>query len=129
MALIENVEADWAQVLLVSRASVVTCTFTVASEQEFFLNAAARRFRRIEYGDCTAEIQAYAAAHFAQMAGTEAAGEGPPSSETIGGVSIGRTLPVNNTDETWGETIYGRAVKKLMRSKAPTMLVVNPGPC
>lgn len=126
MALLAAVEVTWEEVLLVASGSPDVCKFKTNTQQEFFLNQAGRRFVRADYDDFTAEIQAYAAAHFAQMAKTEAAGLGPASSESIGGVSRSNTLPSLNTNETWGETIYGRVVKKIMATRAPTTVVVNP---
>jgi hypothetical protein len=126
MTLLAAVEATWTDVLRVSSGSPEVAEFTETIDREFFLNEAGIRFFRSVYGDFTVGIQAYAAAHFAQMAKTEAAGLGPASSESIGGVSGSNTLPAHNTDETWGETIYGRAVKKIMMQRRPNMLVANP---
>lgn len=126
MALISTVEATWADVLRVARASTEVVAITDVDDQEFFLNSAGRRFTRVYYKDFTVEIQANAAAHLAQMSKTKPAGLGPASSESIGGVSRSNTLPANNTDESWGETIYGRAVKKLMAIMRPNIIVANP---
>ncbi len=126
-ALLAEVKATWDDVLLVSKNAPDVAKFTKTSDRNFFLNQAGRRFKDNQYDEFTAEIQAYAAAHFAQMAQTEPAGLGPKSSESIGGISASFTLPVLNTDEHWGETIFGRMVKKI-RAQAglPNFLVINP---
>ena len=127
MALLASVEASWLDVLRISKGSVDVVKWKLASDQEFFLNQAGRRFKNSQYAEFALELQAYAAAHFAQMARTEPAGLGPSSTASIGDVSSGNTLPVLNTDELWGETIYGRAVKKLIAQAGfPMLLVFNP---
>ncbi len=128
MTLLSDVEARWKDVERVSEGSPLVCRFTATIDRDFFLNMAGRRFKASQYADFTLEIQAYATAHYAQMAKTEPAGLGPKSSESIGGLSVSFTLPVLNTDEWWGETIYGRAVKKIMKETGfPTFLHVSPG--
>ncbi len=127
MALLDSVEASWDNVLLVSQNAPDIAKFTKTSDREFFLNMAGRRFKSEQYDDFTLEIQAYAAAHYAQMAQTEPAGLGPKSSESIGGISASFTLPVLNTNEHWGETIFGRMVKKIMaQASFPSFLHINP---
>ncbi len=129
MALLPTVKTTWDEVLLVASASKEVCLFTAKSQREFFLNRAGRRFKDDQYGEFTGEIQAYAAAHYAQMARTQAAGLGPLSTRSVGDASATHTLPALNTDESWGETIYGREVKKIMRQRSfPSILVVNPKP-
>ncbi|MCK4959234.1 MAG: DUF4054 domain-containing protein [Planctomycetes bacterium] len=128
MVLLAEVEATWTDVLRVSRNAPDIALFTETIDREFFLNMAGRRFKEDQYDEFRLEIQAYATAHFAQMAFTEAAGLGPKSSESIGGISASFTLPVLNTDEHWGETIFGRMVKKIMaQTSFPQFIVVNPG--
>ena len=125
--LIADVEATWDDVILISKNAPDILLFTQESDRNFFLNQAGRRFKRIQYNDFTPEIQAYATAHFAQMAQTEPAGLGPKSSRSIGGVNSSFTLPVLNTNEIWGETIFGRQVKKIMSQVGfPTIVTVNP---
>lgn len=127
MTLLGSVEASWADVLRVSKNAPDVAKFTTTSDREFFLNAAGRRFKEDQYEDFTLEIQAYATAHYAQMAQTEPAGLGPKSSESIGGISASLTLPVLNTNEHWGETIFGRMVKKIMAQAAfPNFLHISP---
>lgn len=127
MALLASVEAAWTDVLIIAENAPDVIAVVDVTKQEFYLNQAGRRFKEDQYDEFTLEIQAYAAAHFAQMAHTEPAGLGPKSSENIGGISASLTLPVLNTDEHWGETIFGRMVKKIMAQAGfPTFLAINP---
>ena len=127
MTLLASVEASWGDTLRISGNAPDVARFTKTIDREFFLNMAGRRFKVDQYDEFTLEIQAYAAAHYAQMAKTEPAGLGPKSSESIGGISASFTLPVLNTDEHWGETIFGRMVKKIMaQTSFPQFIVVNP---
>lgn len=127
MALLASVEARWDDVLRISKNAPDIAKFTKTSDREFFLNRAGRRFKTNQYAEFTSELQTYATAHYAQMAQTEPAGLGPNSSESIGGIQVSKTLPVLNTDEIWGETIFGREVKKIIKQAGfPTLLVFNP---
>ena len=128
MTLLAEVEATWTDVLRISRNAPDIALITDTVDQEFFLNMAGQRFKTDQYDEFKLEIQTYAAAHYAQMAFTEAAGLGPKSSESIGGISASFTLPVLNTDEHWGETIFGRMVKKIMvQTSFPSFLHISPG--
>lgn len=120
-------DATWDTVLIIAQGAPDIIAIIDVAHQDFFLAQASRRFTIDQYGDFAEEIQAHAAAHYAQMAQTDPAGKGPISSESVGGVSVSYTLPVNNTPETYGETQFGRILKKMMKEHAPpNLLAINP---
>lgn len=67
----------------------------------------------------TFDARRYYAAHWANMAITPPAGEGTRSSESIGSVSTGVTLAVNNPppDKHILETQYGRSYWTILKTK------------
>jgi hypothetical protein len=79
-------------------------------QQKLILDMATRRIVATRYFDDTFDARRYYAAHLAAMATGPAAGEGTRSSETIGSVSTGVTLAVNNPDAKHNllSTVYGR---------------------
>ncbi len=117
--------ATWDDVLKISSASPEIAAIVDIPTQDFFLAFSAKMFTEKIFGSVTLEIQSYAAAHIAQMSATDSAGSGPPSTEVIGGISSTKTLPVLNTNETWGETIYGRMVKKIKTMFGPPTIIVG----
>ncbi len=80
------------------------------SQQNLVLNMATRRVSAERYFEDTFDARRYYAAHLAAMADGPAAGEGTRSSESIGSISTGVTLAVNNPDAKHNllSTVYGR---------------------
>ena len=121
-------DAAWADVVRVAKKHETQLVAVDPTDQTFFLTMVQGMCTEDDYGTMELNIQAYAAAHFAIMSiENPAAGKGPMSSEAVGDTSINYTLPVLNTKEAFGETQYGRAVKKLMQAFGPpTFIVANP---
>lgn len=91
--------------------------FTTA-QRDLVINMTTRRVPASVYLDDTFDARRYYAAHWANMSITPAAGEGTRSSESIGSVSTGVTLAVNNPppDKTILETHYGREFHHIRES-------------
>ena len=91
--------------------------FTPA-QKELVINKTNRRITQKKYIEDTFDARRYYAAHWANMAITPPAGEGTRSSESIGSVSTGVTLAVNNPppDRTIQETQYGRSFWHIMQA-------------
>lgn len=87
-------------------------------QQNLVITMTNRRVPVSKFGDDTFDARRYFAAHWANMVITPPAGEGTRSSETIGSVSTGVTLAVNNPppDRTILETQYGRSYYFIMRA-------------
>jgi hypothetical protein len=87
-------------------------------QQDLILNMTYRRIAESRYLTDTFDARRYYAAHWANMIITPPAGEGTRSSETIGSVSTGVTLAVNNPPPnlTLLETQYGRSFWHIMQS-------------
>jgi len=80
------------------------------SQKDLIINMATRRITDTRYFDDTFDARRYYAAHLAAMATGPAAGEGTRMNESIGSVSTGVTLAVNNPDAKHNlhSTVYGR---------------------
>jgi Protein of unknown function (DUF4054) len=76
------------------------------------------------YGDLTLEAQIYFTAHILSLAVTGAGGQGPLSSETIGGVSQSFTLPYLNRKTVIASTQYGVMFLELRDSVTVKAIVV-----
>ena len=89
------------------------------SERDLVINMTNRRVPESRFDEDTFDARRYFAAHWANMAITPPAGEGTRSSETVGSVSTGVTLAVNNPPPTQTilETQYGRSYWFILRSK------------
>jgi len=86
-------------------------------QKNLILNMTNRKIAASRYLDDTFDARRYFAAHWAALAITPPAGEGTRASESIGGVSTGVTLAVNNppADKTILETQYGRSFHLIMQ--------------
>lgn len=91
--------------------------FTPAQEK-LVLNMAHRRVPKVRFNDDTFDARRYYAAHQAAMMVGPAAGEGTQANESIGSVSAGVTLAVNNPtpDENFLATTYGREYWNLLQT-------------
>jgi hypothetical protein len=97
-----------------------------AAEQKLILDMAHRRVSEAKFLEETFDGRRYYAAHMAAMADNEPAGEGTRSSESIGSVSTGVTLAVNNptAKENLLSTVYGREFHLIRESVYPAFFVV-----
>jgi len=108
-------------------ADVQNTAIDIADELEEFtpaqralvIDMTNRRIAQSRYLDDTFDARRYYAAHWANMAITPPAGEGTRSSESIGSVSTGVTLAVNNPPPTQTilETHYGREFWHIMQHR------------
>jgi hypothetical protein len=91
--------------------------FTPA-QQNLILNQVTRQVTEAKFYDDTFDARRYLAAHFAAVALQDSAGAGTLSSETIGSVSQGVTLAVNNPKPTQNilATVYGREFWEFVQS-------------
>jgi hypothetical protein len=91
--------------------------FTPA-QQNLILNQVTRQVTEAKFYDDTFDARRYLAAHFAAMAIQDSAGQGTISNETIGSVSTGVTLAVNNPDAKHRmlATTYGGIVWEFIES-------------
>ena len=121
--------ATWPEVVKIAKKNDALLAAILANgDDQYFIDFVAMIFKSSDYGEMTSYIQAYAIAHFALMSNqNETAGLGPKSSEQVGDTSISYTLPVLNTKEAFGETQYGRHMKKLMAAFGPPSFVVTNG--
>lgn len=80
------------------------------SQRSLILGMANRRIPESRFLEDTFDARRLYAAHLAAMADGPAAGEGTRSNESIGSVSTGVTLAVNNPDAKHNllATVYGR---------------------
>lgn len=77
-----------------------------------------------KFGTLTEEAQMYYAAHLLSLAHTAAGGQGPVSSESIGGITTSFTLPYLNQHTVIASTQYGLYFLELRNSVIPKVLVV-----
>ncbi len=91
--------------------------FTSAQEK-LVLDESTRRVPENRFNTDTFDARRYYASHLASLMITNSAGQGTVSSESIGGVSVGMTMPVNNPDakSTILETQYGRNYYRIMQA-------------
>lgn len=91
--------------------------FTPA-QRDLIISMSNRRIPESKYFEDTFDARRYYAAHWANMAITAAAGEGTRANESIGSVSTGVTLAVNNPppERTILETHYGRSFWHIMQA-------------
>jgi len=89
-----------------------------AGQEKLIIDMATRRISRAKFNDDTFDARRYYAAHTASMAINPPAGEGTQASESIGSVSAGVTLAVNNPkpDQNILSTIYGREYWRILQS-------------
>lgn len=89
------------------------------SQQNRILNFVNNSIAETKYGVWTFDARCYYAAHWANMAITPPAGEGTRASESVGSVSTGVTLAVNNPppEKTILETQYGRSFWHIMQRR------------
>ncbi len=89
------------------------------SQQGLVLDMANRRIPESRFLDDTFDARRLYAAHLAAMADGPSAGEGTRSSESVGSVSTGVTLAVNNPDAKHNllATTYGREYYEIRKSK------------
>ena len=87
-------------------------------QESLVVNMANRRIPVSKFGDDTFDARRYYAAHQAAIAAGPSAGEGTTSSETIGNVSTGVTLAVNNPtpDKNFLSTVYGREYWNILQA-------------
>lgn len=78
------------------------------------------------FGSYTEIAQRYLAAHFLSAAGQAAGGQGPLSSESLGGVSQSFTLPYLNRQTVLGMTQYGNQYLEYERKCIVPFRVVMP---
>lgn len=94
-------------------------TFTV-SQQNLILNQVALQVPESQFYAYTFDARRYLAAHLATMAIGPAAGEGTASNQTLGDVSVGVTLAVNNPSAKQNllATVYGREYFEIFKQVA-----------
>jgi uncharacterized protein DUF4054 len=92
--------------------------FTTA-QRDLVINMTNRRVSEKRFSDDTFDARRYYAAHWANMSITPPAGEGTRASESIGSVSTGVTLAVNNPppDKHILETQFGRSYWHIMQTR------------
>ncbi len=73
------------------------------------------------------EAQDYLAAHLLSSAGQANGGQGPTSTETIGRITTGFTLPYLNRKEQMGMTQYGTRFLDLRDSVTLSVFMIVPG--
>lgn len=88
------------------------------AQQSLILNQVTRQVVEAKFDDDTFDARRQLAAHFAAIALQDSAGAGTLSSETIGSVSTGVTLAVNNPKPTEQilATVYGREYWEFVKS-------------
>ncbi len=88
-------------------------------QRDRIINMTTRRVPENRFSDDTFDARCYYAAHWANMSITPPAGEGTRASESIGSVSTGVTLAVNNPppDKHILETQYGRSYWHILQSR------------
>lgn len=88
------------------------------SQQDLIISMTNRRIPESKYREDTFDARRYYASHWANMAITAAAGEGTRANESIGSVSTGVTLAVNNPPPELSilETHYGRSFYHIMKA-------------
>ena len=87
------------------------------SQQNMILDQVHLEVQESAFYDVTFDARRYLAAHLAVVSGGPSAGQGTVSSQSLGSVSIGTTMPVNNptAEQTILETVYGRQYDRLFR--------------
>lgn len=88
------------------------------AEEKLVLDTATRRVPETRFFTDTFDARRYYAAHLAAMADGPAAGEGTRANESIGSVSTGVTLAVNNPDSKHNleSTVYGRTFYEIRQT-------------
>ena len=127
----------WDDVLLVAeeeRASSETDPSGFANisdrQKDFFIALANNVISFERYEELTYFARCYYVAHRAILSVTQAAGQGTVSSESIGGVSVSNTMPVNNPSADQGilETHFGRQyydLKQIVKSRLKNRIFVG----
>lgn len=90
-----------------------------STQRSLILNMANRRIPESRFLTDTFDARRLYAAHLAAMADGPSAGEGTRSSESIGSVSTGVTLAVNNPDAKHNllSTVYGREYYEIRKAQ------------
>jgi hypothetical protein len=103
-------EITWQDVESTARDIQDELGYYTPAEQKLILDMTHRRVSAAKFLEETFDARRYYAAHMASMADNPPAGEGTRSSESIGSVSTGVTLAVNNPKPTQNllSTVYGR---------------------
>lgn len=78
------------------------------------------------YGSLTEEAQTYFIAHILSLATTNAGGQGPISSESIGGVTQSFTLPYLNRTTVIASTQYGLMFLEIRENVTVPAAVIKP---
>jgi len=92
----------------------------------FAINLAEKMAPEGKFKTLTLEAQTYLAAHLMSLANTVAGGQGPLSSETIGGISQAFTLPYLNQTTVIASTQYGVMYLEMMRSVVVPVRTIKP---
>jgi hypothetical protein len=94
-----------------------TLELFTTSQQNLILNQVNLQIQESFFYDFTFDARRYLAAHLAIIAVGPAAGEGTVSQQSIGSISIGTTMPVNNPtpDQTTLSTAYGREYNEIYK--------------
>lgn len=82
----------------------------------FALTLAEKMAPESKFKDKTLEAQTYLGAHLLSLAHTVAGGQGPLSSETVGGISQSFTMPYLNQESVVASTQYGLMYLQIVRS-------------
>lgn len=77
------------------------------------------------YGTQEKEAQIYFVAHILSLATTNAGGQGPISSESIGGVTQSFTLPYLNRKTVLASTQYGLMFIEIRENVTPPAMVIK----
>jgi len=92
----------------------------------FAINLAEEMAPDGKFGSKANAAQRYLAAHILSLAYTVAGGQGPLSSETIGGISQSFTLPYLNQQTVIASTQYGLMYLEMVNSVTVPILSVKP---
>ena len=112
-------EITWQDVIDTAQDIEESLELFTPSQRNRILNFVNNSITEVKYDVWTYDARCYYAAHWANMAVTTPAGEGTRASESIGSVSTGVTLAVNNPppERTILETHYGRSFYHIMQRK------------
>lgn len=111
-------EISWDDVLDTALDLQAELGLLTVSQQNLILDMVHRRVPENRFLEDTFDARRYYAAHFAALALTPAAGEGTNANQSIGSVSRGVTLAVNNPtpDKSILETQYGRSYWEFVKN-------------
>lgn len=92
----------------------------------FALDLAEKMAPEAKFGTKALEAQTYLAAHILSLAFTVAGGQGPLSSESIGGITQSFTLPYLNQQTVIASTQYGLMYLEIVRGVIVPLRIVKP---